>query len=132
MKPKRATHDVKIKEKHGKRSGTVGAAWVNDDGSFSIQLNAGVTLSWQDDVYITVWPRGEGVEENPEVDLDDDEPGSRLYVERLIEIVSRPELLNKWEKSAFPNMLDQVTAGRDLTPAQRSAVAKACKRLGVK
>jgi len=34
----------------------VGAAWTNPDGSVSIRLNPGVTLSWNDGLQITAFP----------------------------------------------------------------------------
>ncbi len=49
--------------------GRVGAAWVNEDGTLSIKLNAFVVLSANDDLVITLfenddknapWKRGKG------------------------------------------------------------------------
>jgi hypothetical protein len=42
------------RETKSKKS-TVGAAWLNDDGSISITLNAGVSLRWDDGLMITAF-----------------------------------------------------------------------------
>jgi len=54
--PTKPTHRIKIKDKATKASGIVGSAWLNKNGSMSIHLNAGVTLSWTDNVVITAFP----------------------------------------------------------------------------
>jgi len=64
--PKRPTHTIKVKEKEGSAQGEVGRAWLNDDGSLSIQLNPGVVLSWNDGLLITAFPRKSSGEEATE------------------------------------------------------------------
>jgi len=59
FKPTKPTHKLRIKDKATKVSGTIGSAWLNANGSMSIHLNTGVTLSWKDDVHITAFPVGE-------------------------------------------------------------------------
>ena len=123
MTPKKpATHDVKVKERNGTRTGIVGGAWANEDGSFSIRLNPGVRLSWDDDLFVTLWPRAEA--DDPEIFTH------AAVVDRLRAIVDRPEL-NNWERHAFPSMLARVNGGNGLTTAMAAAIVKACKRLGV-
>lgn len=35
----------------------IGAAWINSTGKgINITLNVGVSLSWNDNIYITLWP----------------------------------------------------------------------------
>lgn len=41
---------------------TVGVAWLNSDGSVSISLRPGVTLSWDDGLQITAFPNDREVE----------------------------------------------------------------------
>jgi hypothetical protein len=58
-KPKMPTHRLRIVTKKGvepRRTGTVGAAWQQEDGSFFIQLEAGVVLNWQDPVTLRLFP----------------------------------------------------------------------------
>jgi hypothetical protein len=60
MAGRRPTHNLKIKARSGCResdSAVVGGAWLNADGSMSIQLNVGVVLRWNDDVAITAFAR---------------------------------------------------------------------------
>lgn len=56
-KAKRPTHDLKAVPRAGGRGGIVGAAWLNDDGSFSIQLNTGIALRWDDGLLLRAFPR---------------------------------------------------------------------------
>ena len=57
---KRPTHRIKALKPQtsetAKVYNEVGAGWVNDDGSFSISLNVGVTLSWNDGLTVTAFP----------------------------------------------------------------------------
>lgn len=50
--------DYKLSLKHRVTgvSGQVGAAWKDERGFLSVKLNPGVTLSWQDDVYLALFP----------------------------------------------------------------------------
>ena len=47
---------LSIKHRVTGAAGVVGAAWKDDRGFLSIRLNPGVVLSWQDDVYINLFP----------------------------------------------------------------------------
>jgi len=47
---------LSIKHRVTGASGTVGAAWKDDRGFLNIRLNPGVVLSWQDDVYLNLFP----------------------------------------------------------------------------
>lgn len=38
------------------RHATVGAAWMNADGSIHVQLHPGVTLAWNDGLQLTAFP----------------------------------------------------------------------------
>ena len=38
------------------KTATVGACWMNADGSINVQLNVGVTLAWNDGLQITAFP----------------------------------------------------------------------------
>jgi hypothetical protein len=48
--------NLSVKPKDGRMGNKVGAAWKNDDGSISISLNVGVTLSWNDELFIGLFP----------------------------------------------------------------------------
>jgi hypothetical protein len=54
-----ADYNVRIKQRAGDkpRANTVGGAWKNADGSISIVLDVGVSLSWKDDLFIGLFPR---------------------------------------------------------------------------
>jgi hypothetical protein len=53
------THFLKIKERPpGKAMTQAGRAWLNEDGSMSIQLNPCIVFSSHDDVFITLFPVG--------------------------------------------------------------------------
>lgn len=52
----RPTHTLTCKEKLGERRGQIGAAWQQEDGSFTIVLNAGTVLDWKDEVTIKLFP----------------------------------------------------------------------------
>jgi hypothetical protein len=55
-RPTRPTHVIKVMDRStGRKGGRVGAAWVNPDGSISIHLDTGVTLSWNDGLMITAF-----------------------------------------------------------------------------
>jgi hypothetical protein len=56
--PMQPTHKLSIITKDRTKKGVVGAAWMQSDGSFFITLNAGVYLSWQDDITIRLFPIG--------------------------------------------------------------------------
>jgi len=53
-----------------KRSATVGAAWLNTDGSVSIQLDVATTLAWNDGLKITAFPT-EDLDVGATTDLDE-------------------------------------------------------------
>jgi hypothetical protein len=40
-------YKVSVKERNGSRKGVIGAAWLNENGSISIQLNPGTLLDYQ-------------------------------------------------------------------------------------
>jgi hypothetical protein len=65
--PKKPTQSLSIMSVHDrKKKGVVGAACQQDDGSFYVTLNAGVVLSWKDDITIRLFPltgRSEAEEE---------------------------------------------------------------------
>lgn len=47
-----------------------GRAWMNADGSISIQLNPGIHLSWNDGCHISLFP----IERRPKKPTDDEAP----------------------------------------------------------
>lgn len=50
------THVIKVMDRTTKKKGgRVGAAWLNKDGSISIHLDTGITLSWNDGLMITAF-----------------------------------------------------------------------------
>ena len=53
-----------------KRFSTVGAAWLNEDGTISIQLDVGTTLAWNDGLKITAFPT-EDLDVGAITDLDE-------------------------------------------------------------
>jgi hypothetical protein len=58
-KPSKPTHIIKAMVRADeKKTGRVGAAWLNADGSISIHLDVGVTLSWNDGLMITAFENG--------------------------------------------------------------------------
>jgi hypothetical protein len=48
--------NLSAKPRDGRPGNKVGAGWINDDGSISIALNVGVTLSWNDDLFLGLFP----------------------------------------------------------------------------
>jgi hypothetical protein len=48
--------NLSAKPKDGRPGNKVGAGWINDDGSISIALNVGTTLSWNDELFIGLFP----------------------------------------------------------------------------
>lgn len=53
---KKPTHIIKVMDRADKKNvGRVGVAWLNQDGTISITLNVGVTLSWNDGLMITAF-----------------------------------------------------------------------------
>jgi hypothetical protein len=48
--------NLSAKPKDGQPGCKVGAGWKNDDGSISIKLNVGTTLSWNDDLFLGLFP----------------------------------------------------------------------------
>lgn len=56
---KKPDFNLSAKPRDGRLGGKVGAGWKNTDGSISIQLNVGVTLSWNDELFIGLFPAGE-------------------------------------------------------------------------
>jgi len=59
--PQRPTHTLRILDTETQGRGTVGAAWVNPDGSIRIRLNPGVDLRYVDCLHcvITLFPARE-------------------------------------------------------------------------
>lgn len=57
--------DMKLRVKVEKLTNTVGAAWVNDDGSVSIQLYPGTVIDWRltQEGYLTLFPREDKVKD---------------------------------------------------------------------
>jgi hypothetical protein len=47
---------AKDREDDNKKAARVGAAWTNPKGGISIVLNTCSVLSWQDGVFLTLWP----------------------------------------------------------------------------
>jgi hypothetical protein len=62
--PTRPTHTIKVMDRATKqKGGRVGAAWLNKDGSISIQLDVGISLSWNDGLMITAFENNKDGEE---------------------------------------------------------------------
>jgi hypothetical protein len=55
---KKPTHSLSVKLNDG-TSGTIGAGWLNEDGSISIQLNPCVVLDRRDVQHLTLFVKGE-------------------------------------------------------------------------
>lgn len=53
---------IRAKQRNGAAGGTVGVGWKNENGSFSIALNVGIVLKWDDDLIITAFPIDKGEE----------------------------------------------------------------------
>lgn len=54
--PTKPTHTIKVMDRATKKKGgRVGSAWLNKDGSISISLDTGITLSWNDGLMITAF-----------------------------------------------------------------------------
>lgn len=54
--PVKPTHKIRVKVRDTDRSSDVGVAWDRGDGSFSLQLNIGTVLKWDDDLHISLFP----------------------------------------------------------------------------
>lgn len=52
----RPTHALLVLHKDTGKKGRIGAAWDKGDGSFSIVLEAGVSISWRDGFIISLFP----------------------------------------------------------------------------
>ncbi len=63
FKPTKPSHSLGLMDKETGERGTIGAAWVNDDGCFTIKLNPGVVLSYEQmkggAMTLRLFPRGE-------------------------------------------------------------------------
>ncbi len=57
---KKPTHRLRVLNKRTDEKGTVGAGWLNPDGSISIVLNQCVTLVQNSEVVITLFPESKG------------------------------------------------------------------------
>lgn len=57
---RRPDYKVSAMNKFNDHKGQVGAAWLNDNGSISIKLNAFVVLSAENDLVITLFPHDGG------------------------------------------------------------------------
>ena len=53
--PRRPEYNVVVSEGPGHHWNRVGGAWLTDNGGFSIKLNPGVTLSWDDGLKIMMF-----------------------------------------------------------------------------
>jgi hypothetical protein len=47
---------LRVKERDGKATATVGAAWSGKNGSISVRLSPGVSLVWNDGLLLTLFP----------------------------------------------------------------------------
>ena len=56
MAARKPDFNLSAKPKDGQPGCKVGAGWKNDDGSISIKLNVGTTLSWNDDLFLGLFP----------------------------------------------------------------------------
>lgn len=55
---RKPTHEVYANEKGGGSGrALVGVGWEDADGSISVRLNVGTTLSWNDGLYIRIRPK---------------------------------------------------------------------------
>jgi hypothetical protein len=68
------THKLRVKEREGKGTNSIGVGWLNKDGSMRIHLNPCVVLSWTDDVHITLFPIGTKKENDHEQQDAEREP----------------------------------------------------------
>jgi hypothetical protein len=57
MAGKKPTHTLSVLHKETGKRGKIGVAWSDEDGSISIVLEAGVTISWKDDFIIKLFPK---------------------------------------------------------------------------
>lgn len=54
-------YTLKLMVKDGEaRTNRAGVAWENSSGTIQITLDPGIVLDWRDDIYITLFPNGEG------------------------------------------------------------------------
>ncbi len=54
--PLKPTHKIRAKVRDSDRTSDVGVAWDRGDGSFSLQLNIGTVLKWDDSLFISLFP----------------------------------------------------------------------------
>lgn len=54
--PVKPTHKIRVKVRDSDRTSDVGVAWDRGDGSFSLQLNIGTVLKWDDPLFISLFP----------------------------------------------------------------------------
>lgn len=47
FKPARPTHRLRIKDNETGATGTIGAGWVNEDGSVSVRLDPGCSVTYE-------------------------------------------------------------------------------------
>lgn len=68
--------DVTVWHKPTATSGTVGVAWIQDDGRISIKLNPGAMLQFDPDTFINLFPKKEKgkAAPAPKGNPDDDVP----------------------------------------------------------
>lgn len=65
FKPFKPTHKIRIRPRQGGVSAIAGRAWWNPEkNQLSIQLNTGISLSWNDDIYIIAVPMDQKDEED--------------------------------------------------------------------
>lgn len=72
LKPRKPDYKLKVMDKTNKNNGTIGVAWLNQDGSVSIRINPGTFLHYNPNLAITLFPNDSegydptaGTEPNP-------------------------------------------------------------------
>ncbi len=45
-----------VSKEDPRKKGRIGAAWPNDRGGYRIVLNPGVTIGWNDELYLNLYP----------------------------------------------------------------------------
>lgn len=66
----RPTHVLSVIERDTKNTCKIGVAWQRDDGSFHIRLSPCTTISWGDDVIISLFPVSRRESEQMPWDVD--------------------------------------------------------------
>ena len=63
-------------KKHTKQKNYAGVAYKNAKNGFTLRLKPGVTISWDDEVYLTLWPVGTKRADIDKAHADDNDLGS--------------------------------------------------------